>query len=290
MVTADLRHIIMQLESDATLFEANQLQRRIDLLDRLNDELDANLGLAPVSPADTHLYRRANTLRARLEAANLATCNTLRCRIQQPRRPGSFLRWSQIHKAIEKPPAPGLGFDYLDDLATGVLQFREPEPASELGDEMVFYQPTPIRHLLHLIHLTSLTASDTLVDLGSGLGHVPILAAILTGAHSIGVELQPAYVATARECAQALGLDRVTFLQQNACEADHSTGTVFYLYTPFTGTILKTVLCRLQHESTSRPIRICTLGPCTPVIAKEPWLTPTTYPDPDQITCFHAHP
>jgi hypothetical protein len=288
MVTAHLRHLISQLESDPTLFEANQLRRRIDLLDRLNDELDANLGLASHA-TNTDFYRRANTLRGRLEAANLATYNTLRSRIQQGPHHGSLFRWIRIHGILEEPPAPGLGFNYLDDLATGVLQFREPGPASQLDDEMVFYQPTPVRHLLRLIQLTNLTASDVLVDLGSGLGHVPILASILTGAHSIGVELQPAYIETARQCAQALGLDRVTFLQQNACEADLSTGTVFYLYTPFTGTTLKTVLRRLQRESTSRPIRICTLGPCTPVIAKEPWLTPTTHPDPDQITCFHTH-
>jgi trans-aconitate methyltransferase len=153
---------------------------------------------------------------------------------------------------------------------------------------MVFYQPTPARHILRFIQLSALSASDALVDLGSGLGHVSILASILTGAQCIGIEAEQAYVETARECARSLQLKRVTFVRQNAIEADLAAGTVFYLYTPFTGETLKTMLGRLQKESGERPITICTLGPCTSNVAREPWLSTSSQPDPDQITCFRS--
>jgi hypothetical protein len=51
-----------------------------------------------------------------------------------------------------------------------------------------------------------------------------------------------------------------------------SSGTVFYLYTPFRGVILRTVLDRLRAEANTRAIRVCTFGPCTPTIAAESWL------------------
>jgi hypothetical protein len=137
---------------------------------------------------------------------------------------------------------------------------------------MVFYQPTPARHVFDVIGRTALTERDVLVDLGSGLGHVPLLASICTNARCIGIELEPAYVDCARRCACALDLSNASFFRQDAREADFSSGTVFYLYTPFTGAILRTVLDSLRREAAAREIRVCTYGPCTRTIAEEPWL------------------
>ena len=50
-------------------------------------------------------------------------------------------------------------------------------------------------------------------------------------------------MASARECADSLGLSRITFVQQDVRDADLGAGTVFSTpYTPFTGTLLRTVL------------------------------------------------
>jgi SAM-dependent methyltransferase len=154
---------------------------------------------------------------------------------------------------------------------------------------MVFYQPTPVRHILHMIRMCALTAADVLVDLGSGLGHVPILVSLLSQARAVGVEVDSAYVATARECARGIGLNRVQFVRQNALDADLSFATAFYLYTPFTGVMLEEALSRLRQLSARRPIRICTFGPCTQVLAREPWLATDATPEADRIVLFHAH-
>jgi hypothetical protein len=63
----------------------------------------------------------------------------------------------------------------------------------------------------------------------------------------------------------------------------------FYLYSPFTGSILADVLERLRKESTRRPIKICTLGPCTCTVAQESWLRASALPHPVQITVFQPY-
>jgi hypothetical protein len=215
----------------------------------------------------------------------------IRGEIQRGGRPDALLRWAVSSAEMEDMagPANGMGYDYLDELISGVFQFEEPdaEPVRREA-EMVLYQPTPARHIFDLIGLTSLNASDVLVDLGSGLGHVPLLAAILSSARSIGIELEATYIECARQCAQRLNLNRVTFIQEDARAADLSVGTVFYLYTPFTGSILSSVLSRLRREAAARPIRICTYGPCTSAVAEESWLEATAAPVPHRIALFRS--
>jgi hypothetical protein len=153
---------------------------------------------------------------------------------------------------------------------------------------MVPYQPTPVRHILHLIAATVVTEDDVFVDLGSGLGHVPLLVSMLTGAQSLGIEVQAAYVASSRECAQSLQLSRVRFIAQDARDADLSSGSVFYLYSPFNGSILNDVLSGLRMESAHRSIRVCSFGPCTRTVANEPWLKASAPPDTKRITVFDS--
>lgn len=285
---------LTELESDSTLFRPDELLRRIDALHQL-EALSAAL-LADVSPAESQQLdpiARVTALREKLELANTRIYEAIRCDIRQSGRPHSLLQWIDTFRdgtksfACGPGPLPGLGYDALDDFAAGILQLREPQNAPlHPGPEQVFYQPSPVRHILHLLELTDLSESDVLIDLGAGLGHACILASILTGARTIGIELQGAYIASARECARSLHLDRVSFREQDARQADLSAGTVFYLYTPFSGSLLSAVLRKLQEESASRPIRICTLGPCADIIANQPWLKATTMPSTDKVALF----
>jgi trans-aconitate methyltransferase len=154
---------------------------------------------------------------------------------------------------------------------------------------MVPYQPTPARHIFDLIDRTQPDEQDVLIDLGSGLGQVPLMVAACTGARSVGIEIEPAYVAHARKTANALHLQQATFLEGDARAADLSAGTLFYLYTPFTGTILRSVLDALHQQAASRPVRIGTFGPCTRVVSGEQWLSPIGTDDPRQLVIFRSH-
>jgi hypothetical protein len=153
---------------------------------------------------------------------------------------------------------------------------------------MVSYQPTPARHIFDLLNRAQLTERDLLVDLGSGLGHVPLLTSICAGTRSIGIEIEAAYVNCARQSAHELNLDNLTFIHQDAREADLSRGTIFYLYTPFLGAVLRGVLDLLRKEANHREIRICTFGPCTPFVREEQWLKPVQTVDSGQVALFRS--
>jgi hypothetical protein len=281
--------LLSRLEADPSLLLPDRWHDRLVAL----DNLDACFGGFDESANQAHslIYDRAKALRTRYEAVNAKLYRSLRAEIAregQPRTVFQRLLGSASRQEFGSP-LPGPSFDTRDELVSGILELREPgEPNLWLSREMVPYQPTPVRHVLDLIAAGMLSKDDLLVDLGSGLGHVPLLVTILAGIPTLGIEVQPAYVATAQECAQSLGLDCVRFITQDVRVADMSSGTVFYLYSPFTGSVLTDVLSRLRRESTRRPIRICSLGPCTGTLANQPWLEVNTPPDPDRMTVFRS--
>nr|WP_225562439.1 MULTISPECIES: methyltransferase domain-containing protein [unclassified Pseudoxanthomonas] len=153
---------------------------------------------------------------------------------------------------------------------------------------MVFYQPTPARHLLALLRRLDLRESDVLIDLGSGLGHLPLLTAILTPAQAVGIEIEPAYVASARRSADALALEHVRFVAGDARTIDLSAASVYYLYSPFSGAMLAGMLAILERQARMRPLRIATLGPCTIETATAPWLRTGDAIRPDAPVLFHS--
>jgi hypothetical protein len=289
-VHESLQQRMAQWEGDSSLVQESQLFRRMNVLDQLDVWFPfPDAPSSESSPVTAELQCRAKAICARLEAANSAQYHSIRHEIRQGLCPEMFLHLirqsNSEHRAIR--PICGIGYDHVDQLISGVFDIDEPsgEPA-HTGPENVFYQPTPARHIFSFIAAGALSADDILLDLGSGLGHVPSLVSICTGARAIGVELQPGFVASAERCAQKLNLRRVRFVQQDAREADLSGGTVFYFYTPFTGSILRTVLNSLRDEAANRPIKVCTFGPCTLTIAQEPWLEPRMSLKTDQIIVF----
>lgn len=281
-----LQMLIEELEQDRSLDEPDRLRERIEALDRLETYFPDRQGAD-----ETYLCRRARTVQARLEVLNRKLCQTVRREIQTGGGRDSLLRWAPAsgRDTGVAGQMSGEGYDYLDELVSGVLPFGMADAeVAELPAEMVFYQPTPARHVFDLIDRVALTERDVLIDLGSGLGHVPLLTAICTSARSIGIELEATYVDCARRSARALNLSRATFLQQDARTADFSSGTVFFLYTPFTGTVLRAVLDALRREAARRAIRICTFGPCTRTIAGEPWLDGVGPVETDRVVIFHS--
>ena len=289
MVSKDLGRLIAQWEGDSFLLEPERLRARLEALDEL-DVCFGETGREEARPAQ--MAESARAIRSRLDAVNSAIYEGIRSEVRKGAGPKSLRHWIEVCGKREQAPAcgqraSGLNYDCLDELVSGVLQLREPGGAAvHPGTEEVFYQPTPVRHILQMAEVSGLSEADVLVDIGSGLGHVPILASILTGARALGIETEAAYVASARECAERLGLSRVTFVEQDARDEDFSTGTVFYLYTPFTGGLLRTVVGSLRRESAKRALRVCTLGPCTAIVAKEPWLRGNGESDLDGIACF----
>jgi len=280
-----LRALLAALERDAALYRADGLHRRSDALDRLDREL-----LRVDTASEPGLHARAVALQARLDGLDQTLFDAIRARIRAG--DGARALREAAAEAIageSREPARGAGYDSLDMLVAGVLRIDEPAAAIDaLAPDMVFYQPTPARLIFDLIARLALDEDDAVIDLGSGLGHVPLLLSICTPARCVGIELQAAYVDCARRCADALGLERVAFVHRDARAAALSAASVFYLYTPFGGALLREMLGRLRQEATTRRIRLCTLGPCTETIAEEPWLRTDDALVTDRIVLFES--
>jgi predicted RNA methylase len=147
-----------------------------------------------------------------------------------------------------------------------------PEQTRELLPEMVFYQKTPARVVFEIAKNAGLTKDDVFVDIGCGLGQVGILINLISGIPVYGIEYEPAFCDFANECAAVLNRSEVTFINTDALEVNYSVGTIFFMYTPFKGEMLKQVLRRLREQAVRRQIKIITYGPCTADVKRENWL------------------
>jgi SAM-dependent methyltransferase len=291
---ADLREFIDYFERNRSFYKLARFRERAEALDWLDAyHLDSQRSRFGPTEEKGALYRQAISLRTELEAVNLQLFDRIRKAIRRgDGRDALFgLAYGAIAASQKEKPATDQGdsYDYLDELVSGVLRLAPSDATVALSDEMVAYQPTPARHVFDLIRRTRLTVDDVFIDLGSGLGHVPLLIAICTEAHAIGIDLEPSFVECARVAAEGLELTRATFRAQDARDVDLMSGTVFYLYTPFRGAILRTMLDRLRVAADVREIRVCTFGPCTPIIAAEPWLTVDAV-DSGHISVFRSRP
>ena len=129
------------------------------------------------------------------------------------RRLAYRFRWS-ILVLVAAAGAWWAAFNYLID-------FRPPD---------VPFVVTPPDVVAAMLDLGEVTDRDTLYDLGSGDGRIPIAAA-RRGAKAVGVELDPALAEQSREAVRAAGLaDRVTIRRGDIFKQDLTPATVITLY------------------------------------------------------------
>jgi SAM-dependent methyltransferase len=142
-----------------------------------------------------------------------------------------------------------------DHLIEEILDIAYP-PLEELGrtrDSMP-YCPSGLGEILFTLERSDLGPGKTLVDLGSGLGKVVLLAALLTGAEAYGLEIEPSLVAHARKAAAALGLDGAHFVQGDIRNAELPPADTYYLFIPLHRSA--DVVERLAPIAAERPIRV----------------------------------
>jgi len=237
--------------------------------------LDA-LELSRASPLLAHAAQTAASARAaELEARTARVSARLRARIASGRYTREGLR--QVFRALATAEAPESGtiphYGLGDSLLAGLLHPGEPEPETRaIEPELVFYQPSPVHVIVSLFERAELGPGDQICDLGSGLGHVLILARLLFGARALGVEREPAYFEHAQRSIRALCLNGIELLCADAREADFGASNVFFLYTPFRGAVLGQVMKRLREQARTRHLRVCCSGPCSQMITREDWL------------------
>jgi SAM-dependent methyltransferase len=148
----------------------------------------------------------------------------------------------------------------------------------ELGDDgaalprgCVPYLPCAVDALLRAVEQAPVGAADVFVDLGSGAGRALTFVHLLTGATAIGIEIQPELVRAARETAARLHLPAVTTLEGDATSVTGvaASGSVFFLYCPFSGERLVRLLAELEGLARRRALCVCAVHLPLPEL---PWL------------------
>ncbi len=152
---------------------------------------------------------------------------------------------------------PPLSRDAWVDALLAIEPLPPDDPALPRG--AVPYLPCGVDEIVLMSREAPVSASDTLVDLGSGLGRVAILAHLATGARARGIEIQAHLVQSAITRAAELGLAEVSFVHGDASETELE-GTIFFLYAPCTGAMLARLIARLEAVARRHPIVVCAVG------------------------------
>ena len=142
--------------------------------------------------------------------------------VQSPRTPDS------TRGLMRHTPMQLLGFWSLR-LATAALLACLPAAAKAQRPDVV-YEPTPQETVTRMLNLARVSASDFVIDLGSGDGRIPI-AAGRNGARALGVELDDKLLEKARSAAQSAGVaGRVSFRKEDLFRTPLDDATVITLY------------------------------------------------------------
>lgn len=268
MMTRRLQADIEAIGNDRSLYSETSFAARADAIDRLDFCLLECSGAAPLAGAAA----LAEQVKAGLQAVDAALFRRLRADIRSGACRGAALQQLMRTYAGDSD-RNAVGYDAADAFVNGLLLCGDvPAETREREPEMVAYQPAPARVILEMLSQGTIGRSDVFYDIGSGLGRVPLLASLLSGCVARGVEMEPAFCAYARRCAQELNVSGVEFILADARDVDYRDGTVFFMYTPFRGNMLREALAQLQRGARGRQIKLYTYGPCSVEIERCTWL------------------
>jgi hypothetical protein len=270
-------NILETIVLDRTLFVERNFVPRVEAVELL----EAELAFAVGTPADPGLEQAAR-LKTALEEIDDRLFERLRAEIAAGHHRGNAFR-ELLLAYCGTIVTEGPEYDTLDIFVNRLCSYLPmPSPVQTLEPEMVDYHKTPVRIALELARWVG--PSAIFVDLGAGLGQVVLLVHLLTGAAGRGLEIEPAFCEYARDCAAGLGLSpgerpgeagappAVSFIEGDARYARYDEGTVFFMYTPFTGALLDIVFGILQREALSRSFVVIAYGPIIKHAARQSWL------------------
>ncbi|MEO7174543.1 MAG: hypothetical protein ABI002_02055 [Saprospiraceae bacterium] len=274
---SEIQSDIEKIEADTSIYEHANFNARANAIDFIDFHILDRIDEITLHKEDELLELRkyAQSIKDKLEHIDEEMFQQLEQQIKISKDKGLAFR-SIIDKYVDsfqyvEEPLDTTGYDNLDILINGLISNKSlSQPKRELEPEMVFYQKTPARVVLELSK--KVKRDDVFFDIGSGLGQVVILVHLMSSATAVGIEFEPSYCSYAKDLAIQYDLSSIEFLNEDARMADYSTGTIFFLYTPFIGQMMQDVLALLQKVSRKKIIRIFTYGPCSATIAEQNWL------------------
>lgn len=165
-----------------------------------------------------------------------------------------------------------------------------PERSSKLAKYCREYEPTPIRLVLNGLSRIDLKEGDVFVDVGTGLGIIPITVGFYYGIRAIGIEIEESFVKAGSEVVSRMSLKDIEIRCEDANRASFSDGSVFFFFSPVEKNILENICRKLSTEAESRTIHILSLFDSSRVFLEQEWLhsDSKTY-DPDRVMVFNSY-
>ena len=267
-----LRADLAALLADETLFDEIRMHDRMEAVDLIRYAGEA-LRVPGQEGVLEPIYQQAVALSKRLVTANESFYQRVWFDLLNGKFTSSSLRAFFDQFVDWDADLVSYDYDNLDLLLENTL-FRAPTPVQSRRriPGMVRYEASAARIILEMIDTIKFLPTDIFVDIGSGLGLPVILVNLLTGVRAIGIEYQTAYHEYAQARAAELELENVTFINDDARQADFSEGTIFYMFTPFIDEVFDAVLERLYQQTRSRKIYVCSYGTITQQLVQLPWL------------------
>jgi hypothetical protein len=215
-----------------------------------------------------------------------------------------------LHRRLSEREAEIFGpvRDALRSGAYGPQQFREdlarlsPEEQDAFAERLLDLHDPPVPEkrsdALHAPHGLSpladvldaaghVDAGDVVYDLGAGSGKVCLLLRFLTGARVVGVEYDGVLVREAERVRDALGL-QATFLEADVREVTCEDATVFFMYEPFRGEILRGALAMIRTVASRHPVRLIARFKTYDALAEVEGLRPLVPPGPSGQQVFEV--
>jgi protein-L-isoaspartate O-methyltransferase len=199
-------------------------------------------------------------LHATVRAASLCQHAELRARIAKGELRGRALR--EHFDAV-----PPLERDHFVEEVLGIAYPPLEEPA--LSPDLMTYAPSGYDEIVHAFDVSALGPADRFLDLGAGLGKVVMLAALLTGAKSTGIERDGVLCELGEVARRELGLGGVRLERGDARQVQSAEADVIFMYLPFSGEVLATVLARLLTDPQRSAARARRRFLCTGPLALE---------------------
>lgn len=148
-----------------------------------------------------------------------------------------------------------------DDFLDAMFHLSRLESGDERATEGNLNLSSRAERVSDFLSATNPQPNDVVFDLGSGGGKVALTVAASTECSVHGVELIAPWVDDSRWAAAYFGMHRARFTAGDVRDVDLSSGTIFYLYYPFRGSVAEHVAGVLARLAAQSQICLYVAGP-----------------------------
>lgn len=150
-------------------------------------------------------------------------------------------------------------------------QLMLPRRFGEMPKNASGLEPLEVHRFIAAMDMIEPTSNDSFFDYGSGIGNQAILARLLYGIPSGGVELVQEFHNLAKQSAHDLKLDNINFHNQDAADIDPPDASIFLLFNPFNGSILSKVILKLAELRKRKDFHIISASSSNRILRNVPF-------------------